>query len=167
MIKPVDEIPQSMAQKRESYRDRIRADIHEAMDKGIKKFEFIGDYNFKYLAQYAREEADRIILKEYIRVAREHKDELENMHRDYYSIREKLRFITVTSVKGEDKDKPRVFCEIAEKAPEDIIMDAIRQYDSERKELEKARAEREEKHRKLRMKANDKTESFDFSEELP
>lgn len=167
MIKPVDEIPMNIAQKRKSYRDQIRSDIREAMDKGIKKFEFIGDYNFKYLAQYAREEADRIISKEYIRVAREHKDELENMHRDYYSIREKLRFITVTSVKGEDKDKPRVFCEIAEKAPEDIIMDAIRQHDRERKELEKARAEREEKRRKLRMKANDKTESFDFSEELP
>lgn len=167
MIRPVDEIPMNIAKKRESYRDQIRSDIHEAMDKGIKKFEFIGDYKFKYLAQYAREEADRIIRNEYIRVVRKHKDELENVHCDYYAIREKIRFITVTSVRGEDKDKPRVFCEIAEKAPEDIIMDAIRQYDRERRELEKARAEREEKRRKLRMKANDKTESFDFSEELP
>lgn len=167
MIKPVDEIPMNIAKKRESYRDQIRSDIHEAMDKGIKKFEFIGDYKFKYLAQYAREEADRIIRNEYIRVVRLYKDELENMYGDYYSVREKIRFITVTSVRGEDKDKPRVFCEIAEKAPEDIIMDAIRQYDRERKELEKARAEREAKRRKLRMKANDKTESFDFSEELP
>jgi hypothetical protein len=167
MIKPVDEIPMNIAKKRESYRDQIRSDIHEAMDKGIKKFEFVGDYKFKYLAQYAREEADRIIRNEYIRLVRIHKDELENVHCDYYAVREKIRFITVTSVKGEDKDKPRVFCEIAEKAPEDIIMDAIHQYDRERKELEKARAEREEKRRKLRMKANDKTESFDFSEELP
>ncbi len=31
MIKPVEEIPQSMAQKRESYRDRIRGDIREAL----------------------------------------------------------------------------------------------------------------------------------------
>ena len=167
MIKPVDEIPMNIAQKRESYRDQIRSDIHEAMDKGIKKFEFVGDYKFKYLAQYAREEADRIIRNEYIRVVRLHKDELENVHCDYYAVREKIRFITVTSVRGEDKEKPRVFCEIAEKAPEDIIMDAIRQYDRERKELEKARAEREEKRRKLRMKANDETESYDFSEELP
>ena len=167
MIKPIDEIPQNTTQKRESYREKIRADIREAMDKGIRKFEFVGDYKYKYLAQYAREEADRIIRNEYIRVVRLHKDELENIYGDYYSVREKIRFITVTSVRGEDKDKPRVFCEIAEKAPEDIIMDAIRQYDRERKELEKARAEREEKRRKLRMKANDKTESIDFSEELP
>lgn len=167
MIKPVDEIPMNIAKKRESYRDKIRSDIQEAMDKGIKKFEFIGDYNFKYLAQYAREEADRIIRKEYIRVVQKLKDEQEIIYSDYYIIREKIRFITVTSVRGENKDKPRVFCEIAEKAPEDIIMDAIRQYDRERKELEKARAEREEKRRKLRMKDNDKTESFDFSEELP
>ena len=167
MIKPVDEIPMNIAKKRESYRDQIRSDIREAMDKGIKKFEFVGDYKFKYLAQYAREEADRIIRNEYIRVVRLHKDELENMHSDYYALREKIRFIAVTNVRGEDKDKPRVFCEIAEKAPEDIIMDAIRQYDRERRELEKNRAEREEKRRKLRMKANDETESFDFSEELP
>lgn len=167
MIKPVDEIPMNIAKKRESYRDQIRSDIHEAMDNGIKKFEFVGDYKFKYLAQYAREEADRIIRNEYIRVVRLHKDELENMYSDYYRVWEKIRFITVTSVRGEDKDKPRVFCEIAEKAPEDIIMDAIRQYDRERRELEKARAEREAKRRKLRMKANDEAESFDFSEELP
>ena len=167
MIKPVEEIPQSMAQKRESYRDRIRGDIREALEKGIHKFEFIGDYKYKYLAQYAREEADRIIRNEYIRVVQKHRDELENVHCDYYGTREKIRFITVTSVRGEDNDRPRVFCEIAEKAPEDIIMDAIRQYDRERKELERARAEREEKRRKLRMKANDETESFDFSEELP
>ena len=167
MIRPVDEIPMSIAKKRERYRDQIRSDIHEAMDKGIKKFEFVGDYKYKYLAQYAREEADRIIRNEYIRLVRIHKDELENVYGDYYSVREKIRFITVTSVRGEDKDKPRVFCEIAEKAPEDIIMDAIRQYDRERKEQEKARMEREEKRRKLRMKANDEAESFDFSEELP
>lgn len=167
MIKPVDEIPMNIAKRRESYRDQIRNDIHEAMNKGIKKFEFVGDYKFKYLAQYAREEADRIIRNEYIRVVQKHKDELENVHCDYYGTREKIRFITVTSVRGEDKDRPRVFCEIAEKAPEDIIMDAIRQYDREHKKLEMARAEREEKRRKLRMKANDETESFDFSEELP
>ena len=167
MIKPVDEIPMNIAKKRESYRDKIRNDIHEAMDNGIKKFEFVGDYKFKYLAQYAREEADRIIRNEYIRVVQKHKDELENVHCDYYGTREKIRFITVTSVRGEDKDRPRVFCEIAEKAPEDIIMNAILEYDREHKELEKARAEREDKRRKLRMKANDETESFDFSEELP
>lgn len=60
-IKPIKEIPMNTKDARESYRARIRADINEALEKRIDKFEFEGDYNYKYLAQYAREEADRII----------------------------------------------------------------------------------------------------------
>lgn len=167
MIKPVDEIPQSLASKRKSYREQIRNDIKEAMDKDIRKFEFVGDYKYKYLANYAREEADRIIHNEYLRTIKKRSEELEDAHYNYYKIQEKIKsIITVTAVRGEDKDHPRVFCEIAE-SPEDIIMNAILEYDNTYKELEKARAEREEKRRKLIMEANDKTESFDFQEELP
>ena len=60
-IKPIKEIPMNTKDARESYRARIRADINEALEKRIDMFEFEGDYNYKYLAQYAREEADRII----------------------------------------------------------------------------------------------------------
>jgi len=59
-IKSVDEIPETLQQKRESYRAMIRRDINEALDNHITRFEFEGDYNFKYLGQYAREEADRV-----------------------------------------------------------------------------------------------------------
>lgn len=143
MIKPVDEIPQNLAKKRETYREQIRKDIREAMDKRIRKFEFVGDYKYKYLAQYVREEADRIIRDLYVRTIQEHPEELEDVRTDYYKVREKIRFIiTVTAVRGEDKDRPRVFCEIAEGNPEDIIMNAIREYDLERKEFENNRRQK-------------------------
>lgn len=62
-IKPVNEIPMTLQEKRQSYRDMIRKDIQEAIDNHIERFEFEGDYNWKYLAQYAREEADLIWRK--------------------------------------------------------------------------------------------------------
>ena len=65
MIKPVDEIPMNPAQKNKGYRDQIRRDLQEAMDNGIRRFEFVGDYKYKYLAQYVREEAERIINGEH------------------------------------------------------------------------------------------------------
>ena len=60
MIKPVVEIPESRMSAAKSYRQRITDDIQEAIDKGIPLFEFVGDYNYKYLAQYAREQANRL-----------------------------------------------------------------------------------------------------------
>ena len=65
MIKPIDEIPKNVSEQRESYRQMIKNDIQEAMSKGIEKFEFIGNYNFKYLAQYAREEAESIVRSKF------------------------------------------------------------------------------------------------------
>ena len=55
MIKPIDEIPKNINEQRKIYRKQISDDIQEAIDKGILKFEFVGNYNFKTLAQMARE----------------------------------------------------------------------------------------------------------------
>ena len=63
MIKPIDEIPMNQAQQRETYRKHIREDFQEAMDKDIRKFEFVGDYNFNTLQNTAREEGRRFIRK--------------------------------------------------------------------------------------------------------
>ena len=63
MIKPLDEIPKSQAEQRKSYRQKICEDIQEAIDKGIYKFEFVGDYNFKTLAGIAGEEARHMAQK--------------------------------------------------------------------------------------------------------
>ena len=62
-IKPIEEIPLSLSEQRKSYREQIREDIASAISQKIDKFEFDGDYNWKYLAQYAREEANRIWRK--------------------------------------------------------------------------------------------------------
>ena len=55
-IKAVEAVPETLSEKQMSYRQKIRGDIREAIRNRIPAFEFEGDYNFKYLAQYAREE---------------------------------------------------------------------------------------------------------------
>lgn len=59
-IKEVDVMLLSLPERRRAYKQQIRMDITEAIGKRINQFEFEGDYNWKYLAQYAREEADYI-----------------------------------------------------------------------------------------------------------
>ena len=61
MIKPIEKLPETLSQRRDSYRARMRADIQQAIDSRTAKFEFVGDYNYKYLARYAREEASNIL----------------------------------------------------------------------------------------------------------
>ena len=114
MIKPIDEIPQSVKQTRKGYRERIRADIQEALDKGIAKFEFVGDYNYKYLAQYAREEAERIVRNLAYKYWREHPEYKEKLYYNPFSWRDytALEIIVVSSIKGDTPDKRRVFCKI-------------------------------------------------------
>lgn len=118
MIKPIDEIPMNTAQKRESYRDRIRDDITEAMEKGIGKFEFVGDYNFKYLANYTREEADRMFRKRFRDLVLPHYPEWkERFHTEYIFLSEwdfrKYNPVKISCIKDEKQGK-RVFCEIVQ-----------------------------------------------------
>lgn len=167
MIKPIDEIPQSIVEKRKNYREMIRQDITEAWEKGVRRFEFDGDYNYKYLAQYAREEIENILRKKVRALYQERKkagfDDPEisywNLSRVY-----NLQIYKVTSHKTEDKNRPRVFCELWPENFEPAYMklveiENIREAERKKqKELERA---------KLKMKANDETESFGFSEELP
>ena len=61
-IKPIDAVPATP----ESFtrRKMIREDLMLAIGQKITAFEFEGDYNYKYLAQYAREEAEHIFRRE-------------------------------------------------------------------------------------------------------
>lgn len=59
MIKKVDTIP-GQGGEHTSQKLMINKDIRSAIEKRIERFEFVGDYNFKYLAQYARDEAERV-----------------------------------------------------------------------------------------------------------
>lgn len=117
MIKPIDEIPKNTAQKRESYRDRIRSDIREAMDKGIRKFEFVGDFNFKYLAQYAREEADRMFRKAFRDLVLPYYPEWKERYQQKYIFLNEWEFrrynnVKITAIK-DNAQGHRVFCEIS------------------------------------------------------
>ena len=107
-IKPINKIPMTVKEGRESYRARIRADIEEALSKRIEYFEFEGDYNYKYLAQYAREEADRIIRH----ITHKHESKITNILKEEFNeeyiyvpwLRDSDRIIKAHNHKGEDRN---------------------------------------------------------------
>lgn len=134
-IKPIDEIPMGIFDKRRSYREQIRNDIEEAIEKNISQFEFTGDYNYKYLAQYAREEADGIWRKKWSDIMMDAKKKY-NLPRflsmpDYH---DKGKYIKISSVKM--SDRIHVYCKINFDAPEQICGKRIKELleEKERKE---------------------------------
>lgn len=114
-IKEVKEIPKNDTV---TLRQSLMLDIQEAMEKGINKFEFVGNYNYKYLQQYAQECADRIIRNMVLIKYRELREcKLTDAEKaGHLCVGPKMpseyrpKFIRVTSVKGEEHR--RVFCEI-------------------------------------------------------
>lgn len=108
-IKPVDEIPLTVAEQRHSYRERIRQDICYAITNRISTFEFDGDYNYKYLANYAREEASNIFNRRiYLDASRQVRKTLaEKFQRKYVfpesEFKYKNRYIRIREKKGEDR----------------------------------------------------------------
>lgn len=110
MIKPVDEIPMNVVEKRKAYRERIVEDIREAMRTNVNKFEFIGDYNFKTLANTAREEArhfSRTMIRNWLKEHPEY-----NTREHSWPDVDKIKLVEIHSLKGETPEKTRVFCEI-------------------------------------------------------
>lgn len=143
MIKPIDDIPRNINQRRNEYRQKIKDDIQEAMSKGIWKFEFVGEYNFKTLAQTAREEADRMartITHEWSKAHPEYKQRYSYIFgwRD----NKDMELIKISSIQGETKDIRRVFCEIK---PD---MDSVIEEFAERKIREHEEYERRRNERK-------------------
>lgn len=63
MVKAVKDIP--CVKKTKTQKEMLQEDFQTAISAGLKKFEFIGDgYNYKYLAQYAKDEARRIVYRD-------------------------------------------------------------------------------------------------------
>ena len=115
MIKPIDEIPKNINEQRKIYRKQISDDIQEAIDKGIFKFEFVGDYNFKTLAQMAREEARNVafkIVRKWSAENPQYKERYKWWIPGSWNVNNEMNLIKVSSVKGETPEKRRVFCEI-------------------------------------------------------
>ena len=144
MIKAIEEIPKNETQKRESYRQRIRDDLQEALDKGIYKFEFVGDYNFKTLQNTAREEAEKIVRKLSFSWWKEHPEYKEQLKWNPFSWSDnkKFKLIAITSVKGETPEKRRVFCEIRKDM--EIVFEKIAEDEIERRSKVDKRKNRSE-----------------------
>ena len=68
MIKKIEEVPKTVSGARATRRAMLRSDIREAIANRIAKFEFEGDYNYKYLANYAKEEANRVFQEDFFYV---------------------------------------------------------------------------------------------------
>ena len=153
MIKPIDEIPQNIGQKRESYRQNIRDDIQEAIDKGIPRFEFVGDYKYKYLANYAREEARNVLYK----IARDKFKKMRGEGIIYLSSLDlKTEYIRISALKGETPEKTRVFCEIDLSGLDDDL-EALAE---EKRELAEAYRKNQER-RKLAFTDNEEEEKLE------
>lgn len=144
-IKVVDDIPETLQEKRQSYREKITLDILEALEQRIECFEFEGDYNWKYLAQYAREEARRIFRKNYYLPAKNKViTELKEKYNEKYIFPKsdweyKNRFINVVNRKGEDRQHVYVTIdyEFADNFYKTLLEDTDAHYQSIRKERER------------------------------
>lgn len=107
-IKQIDALPP----ERESVtrRKMLHEDIMNAISQRITAFEFEGDYNYKYLAQYAREQADFIFRSKIFRPAqmKVRKKLKEEYNRTYVFTPSdweyKGRFIKISKRKGEDRN---------------------------------------------------------------
>ena len=141
MIKPIDEIPENQIQASKTNRQKIRDDIQEAIDKHIQAFEFVGDYNFKYLANYAREEAGRMNRAMFGQYIRSHREEYKDKYVSFYDVVEKDYPIKITTIKGETKDTRRVFCSLQMDGLEERYSELLDAYFSKREE-QKAERER-------------------------
>lgn len=148
-IKKVDQVPMTLQEQRQSYRDMIRKDLEDAIEQRIDKFEFDGDYNYKYLANYAREEAEWVFRRKIYRPAA--KRVAETLQKEFgrervfaeSEWRYRGRYIRIKSLKGEDKQ--HVYAEIdfsqEEQFYNDLLTDTRAMY-KEIAEREKLREER-------------------------
>ncbi len=118
-IKPIDAIPTGT--HKQSARDMIRADICEAISKGIRLFEFDGDYNYKTLGGNVADIIKEIKRKEICRIQSKFREEfysddeknIKGFHTFFKSAYEyKNYWITVKTTRGDEHR--RVFCELGD-----------------------------------------------------
>ena len=107
MIQEIKEVP--CINQKTSKRQMIRDDIEYALNNRIKTFEFEGDYNWKYLAQYTRDVSSRLFVEKiYMPVKKKVQKKLEGKFDTrvvytppYYKYTKD--FITIHSRKLEDR----------------------------------------------------------------
>lgn len=142
-IKPIEALPP----ERESVtrRKMLRDDIMSAISQRITAFEFEGDYNYKYLAQYAREQAEYIFKKEvYWQAMKKVREKLKEEWKGAYVFASsdiyKGRFIKITKRKGEDRNHvyAQIDYDFADRFEEILEADTRKRY-QEREERNKKR----------------------------
>lgn len=107
-IKQIDTLPPEPESK--SRRKMLREDLMTAISQRITAFEFEGDYNYKYLASYAREEADSFFRSEIFYPAeRVVRKKLKGEYKMSYVFPPSVwvyrnRFIKITNRKGDDRN---------------------------------------------------------------
>ena len=142
MIKKVDTIP-GQGGEHTSQKLLINKDIRDAIEKRIERFEFVGDYNFKYLAQYARDEAESVFRSMFSKCRTEAQQKLREEF--------KVAWALVPTIHDYRKRLYRV-CQRSGKVYMEIyydFMDAIPQVMLEEgRALTKARVERKSKRRR-------------------
>lgn len=109
-IKEVKEFPNTA--KAETIKAKIIADIEEALEKGVNKFEFVGDYNFDNLAPYVKTISEELIRKKARPILNHAKEDLGLPYTIPLLLpkRNDPHFIKVFSCT--EKDRKHVYCEI-------------------------------------------------------
>lgn len=136
-IKEIKEIPR---EEKTTKKDMILNDVKEALDKGIFKFEFVGDeYNYKHLCTYAKtvtwEWTKQLIRKDARKVMKnegwKHMASVETPKKD------DPKYISITSMKI--GNATHVYCEINDGAYEWLLQRTL----EDTKALNERIAERE------------------------
>lgn len=127
----------------------IREDLQEAIYKGIESFEFIGDYNYKYLASRAQNEANWLAGKMIAKVYEDNRSEFkhreilleDNVRRRF--VRQWLKIIGITL-----EDRKHVYCKINHSATAGIF-DLLKEADEKitrQVDANRARRKAQEEH---------------------
>ncbi len=144
-IQALDKLPEKVSKKSE--KAMIREDLQEAIDKGIESFEFIGDYNYKYLASRAQNEANWLAGKMIAKVYEDNRSEFK--HREILlagSMKKRFvkQWITIVGVTIEGRK--HVYCKINHSATANIF-DLLKEADEKfirRVEANRARRKAQE-----------------------
>lgn len=144
-IKIIDSMPRD---KKASTREQIEADIKEALENDIHLFEFVGDYNFKHLGEYARSVVDRIRAKKVHEIQQNFKNEyfteeqknIKGFHiwfKPSYDYR-RFEWIKIHTHREKETGQMRVFCKIGDtrEFEELVFNDCKKEYNEQSREYE-------------------------------
>lgn len=144
-IQVLYKLPEKVMKKSE--RAMIREDLQEAIDNGIEAFEFVGDYNYRYLASNVKNEANWLAEKMIAKVYEDHRCEFKNREfllADSMKKRFVKQWITITGITLEDRK--HVYCKINHSATAGIF-DLLKEADeniTRRVEANRARRKAQE-----------------------